>query len=100
MHVVMHELSLLIVLMRAPSGKFLRQACKRYLFEPLQESLLGLGESFVERGVHRLLDQAIRRLMAVADRKQCRLTQSGVELAQGNGRQLDSDPPTATRPAA
>ncbi len=62
--------------------------------ETPEQQRLGLGERAFERGVHRLLDQALRRLVAVADGEHRRLAQGLVQLAEGDGAQVGLDAPS------
>ena len=62
--------------------------------EPLQQQRLGLGKRAFERSIHRLLDQALRRFVAVANGKHGRLAQRLVQLAQGDGAKIGMDAPS------
>ena len=61
--------------------------------EPLEQQRFCFGKRVFERGIHCLLDKALRRFVAVADGKHRGLAQRFVQLAQGDGVQIGMDAP-------
>jgi hypothetical protein len=72
-----------------------RQFGQRDVLEALEQQGFRFGEGVVECGVHGLLDQAFRVIVAAADGKDGRFAQRFVQLAQRNGCQVDGDAPAA-----
>jgi hypothetical protein len=76
-----------------PPRKIVGQGGKRDFREPRQQQGFGFGKRPVERGVHRLLDQALRSFMAIAERKDRRPAKRFMQLSQGHGRKIGGNPP-------